>query len=101
MKWFSVSLFGLAFTLTGSAGIATADTTTELSFTATNAERCDVTIRGQHGGASGNIELQLGESQVRNRVGWWATIGGGIVTLESRERFSEVVNLDFNCNAHR
>lgn len=62
---------------------------------------CDVTIRGSHGGASGSIELQLGESDVRNRVGWWKTIHGGIITLETRESFSEVVRLDFGCNARR
>ncbi len=62
---------------------------------------CDVTIRGVHGGATGTIELQLGESDVRNRVGWWTTIGGGIVSLETRQSFSEVVSLDFGCNAHR
>jgi len=67
---------------------------------------CDVTFDGRHGGATGQIAVDFGESQVRTRIGWWAAIpprgaSPTVFTLAPGGRFSEVYRLDLACNAHR
>lgn len=70
-----------------------------------SAPRCDITVTGRHGGASGEITVDFSESQVRTRVGWWASLARGgdtaQLTLRPGEDFSEGFDLRLGCSAHR
>ena len=70
-----------------------------------------ITFEGRHGGVSGEIVLDLDESQVRIGTGWWASITrrpefgeeaqSRRVTLQPGDRFSELFDPRQACDARR
>ena len=65
-------------------------------------ERCDVTIEGRHGGATGTVTVRLSESEARTPTGWWAAFPG----VPDRDLgpgavLSETVALSGSCSARR
>ena len=70
-----------------------------------------ITFEGRHGGVSGEIVLDLDESQVRIGTGWWTSItrrgefGEGAqerrVTLQPGDRFTEPFDPRQGCDARR
>ncbi|WP_412069838.1 serine hydrolase [Rubrivirga sp. IMCC43871] len=67
--------------------------------------RCEVTIEGHHGGLAGEIRYRADQSQVRTRVGWWASLSTGgdeaWLTLRPGQSFSEAYDLRLGCDARR
>jgi CubicO group peptidase (beta-lactamase class C family) len=70
-----------------------------------------ITFEGRHGGVSGEVVLDLDQSQVRIGTGWWASITRrpefgeearpGRITLQPGDRFREPFDPRQGCDARR
>lgn len=96
MKSLSLALLLLGFVLSGASHDSSEAETVQM---------CVITVEGYHGGASEEIRFNTGDSQVRTRVGWWASLtrGGDVAlhTFSPSEEFSIDFDLRLGCNSRR